>query len=110
VAQEGDEVARDVIRWLGIELGQQVCAVTRQLHFEAEDFEVVQIGSLFKGGPMLAEPMQQQVRQVAPRARFTDLNAPPVVGGVFLGMQMAGVDFRPIRSILIQAARQMYAV
>ncbi len=107
IAAEGDAVARDLIHWLGCELGEQVCAVIRQLDWMNETFEVVQIGSLFAGGPMLVEPMRQTVLRLAPCARFTHLNAPPVVGGVFLGMQMAGADFRPIRERLIAAARQI---
>ena len=108
IAQEGDAVARDLIAWLGRELGEQVRAVIRQLDLMEQDFEVVQIGSLFAGGPMLVEPMQEIVRELAPRARFVPLLAPPVVGGVLLGMQMAGADFRPIRERLIENAREVH--
>ena len=109
IAQQGDPVARDLIHWLGCELGEQVCAVIRQLDLMNEIFEVVQIGSLFAGGPMLVEPMQQTARALAPGARFVDLAAPPVVGGVLLGMQMAGLEFHPIRSHLIEKTRQIYS-
>lgn len=107
IAEEGDVVARKTIHWLGCELGEQVCAVIRQLKLEHEVFEVVQIGSLFKGGPMLIEPMQQTILQLAPDAKFTLLNAPPVVGGVLLGMQIAGFDPRPIRETLIHQTREI---
>jgi N-acetylglucosamine kinase-like BadF-type ATPase len=103
VAAGGDEVAQNLIRWLGGELGEQVCAVIRQLGFESQPFDVVQIGSLFKGGPLLVDPMIETVHRLAPGACFTHLQAPPVVGGVMLGMRQAGVDFRRVRETLIHA-------
>src|SRR5215211_4800485 len=48
VAEEGDEVARDLIRWAGIELGEMANAVIRQLEFENLVFDVVMTGSMFE--------------------------------------------------------------
>lgn len=107
VAEAGDVVAQESIAWLAGELAEMVKCVVRQLHFEDMDFEVVQIGSLFKGGPLITEPMQRAILAYAPRASFVQLNAPPVVGGVMLGMQQAGFDFRPIRTHLIEQAQQI---
>ncbi len=106
VAQAGDPVATEIIRWTGCELGEQICAIIRQLSLEKETFEVVQIGSLFKGGALLVNPMQEFVHRMSPGAQFTHLSAPPVVGGVMLGMQQAGLDFRPLRQAIIAAACQ----
>lgn len=107
VAEAGDAVARDSIAWLANELAEMVKCVVRQLHFENLEFEVVQIGSLFKGGPLLTEPMQQAICAAAPYAHFVPLNAPPVVGGVLLAMQQAGRDFRPVRARLIEQAQTL---
>lgn len=87
-AQAGDEVARQVIEWAGKELGELACAVIRQLDLQYEPVEVVQSGSLFQGGALLSEPMRQIVLQTAPWARMVHLEAPPVVGGVLLGMEI----------------------
>jgi N-acetylglucosamine kinase-like BadF-type ATPase len=89
VAQAGDPVATQVIRWAGQELGSLVVGVARQLDLEAESFEVVMVGSMFDGGPLLLDPLQASVHAIAPGARFVRLAAPPVVGAVLLGMQAA---------------------
>jgi N-acetylglucosamine kinase-like BadF-type ATPase len=91
VAAGGDEVAIEVIRWAGSELGELVNAVTRQLNFETATFDVVMVGTLFNGGPLLIEPLRQTIQPVAPYARLMRLTVPPVVGAVVLGMEQAGL-------------------
>ncbi|MGB8980415.1 MAG: BadF/BadG/BcrA/BcrD ATPase family protein [Anaerolineales bacterium] len=96
VAEEGDRVARDLIRWAGTELGELVNAVTRQLEFQSLDFDVVMTGSMFDGGAMLIDPMRETVHKFAPHARLVRLNAPPVIGAVMLGMEAAGCRATPV--------------
>ena len=91
-----------MIRWAGRELGSLAIGVIRQLGFEALDFEVVQIGSLYNGSPAMSETMLATIHEVAPGANAVRLTAPPVVGGVLLGMEKAGVDYPPLRQTLIQ--------
>jgi N-acetylglucosamine kinase-like BadF-type ATPase len=93
VAAEGDAVALDLIRWAGRELGELANTVIKQLHFENEDFDLVLIGSMFDGGPLLTEEMQNTVYPFAPKAQFIRAEEPPVVGGLMLGMDSAGVKF-----------------
>ncbi len=102
VAAEGDAVAQDIIRWAGRELGSLAIGVIRQLNFEALDVEIVQIGSLYNGSPVMGETMLATIREVAPRARAVRLTVPPVVGGVLLGMEQAGVDYPALRKTLIE--------
>ena len=102
VAAEGDVVAQEVIHWAGRELGSLACGVIRQLGFEALDVEIVQIGSLYKGSPAMNETMLATIREVAPGARAVRLAAPPVIGGVLLGMEQAGVNYPPLRQTLIE--------
>jgi N-acetylglucosamine kinase-like BadF-type ATPase len=90
VAEEGDQVARDLIHWAGCELGEMANAVIRQLEFENLAFDVVMTGSMFEGGPMLIEPMHETIHKLAPKARFVRLKAPPVLGAVMLGMEASG--------------------
>ncbi len=104
VAAEGDAVAQDIIRWAGRELGSLAIGVIRQLGFEQLDFEVVQIGSLYNGSPVLGETMMATIHEVAPGARAIRLTVPPVVGGVLLGMEQAGVNYPPLRATLVKAA------
>ena len=87
VAEEGDEAARDLIWWAGTELGEMANAVIRQLEFENLTFDVVMTGSMFEGGTMLIEPMQETIHKLAPKARLVRLRVPPVIGAVMLGME-----------------------
>jgi len=107
VAREGDEVARECIRWEGRELGKLAIAVIRQLEFEQLEFEVILTGSLYKGSPLIQEAMGETIYQVAPGAILTPLNAPPVVGGVLLGMEQAGLNHGDVRQNLIENANRL---
>ncbi len=102
VAEDGDAVARQTIAWAGRELAGSAIGVIRRLEFEELDFEVVMAGSIFKGGPLLLNPLKENIHTVAPRARFHHLEAPPVVGAVLLGMEQAGIDFAAVRETLIE--------
>jgi N-acetylglucosamine kinase-like BadF-type ATPase len=95
VAEEGDQVARDLICWAGTELGEMANAVIRQLEFENLAFDVVMTGSMFEGGPALIEPMRETIHKLAPKARLVRLRVPPVIGAVILGMEAAGIRATP---------------
>ncbi len=107
VAAEGDAVAQEVIRWAGRELGSMAIGVIRQLGIEQMDFEVVLIGSMFKGGPALTDALAETVHALAPGARLVRLAAPPVVGGVLLAMQQAGLDTAALRRTLLDSACEL---
>ena len=87
VAKKGDQVARQTISWAGRELACSAIGVIRRLEFEHTAFEVVLVGSIFKGGPLLLDPMKKKIHKVAPGARFVHLTVPPVVGAVLLAME-----------------------
>jgi len=102
VASQGDPVAYSIIQWAGSELGHTAVAVIRQLGIQKQEFEVVLVGSIYEMGEMLISPMRQVITSEAPHARLVRLSAPPVVGGVLLAMQQAGLDPTPIRDRLVQ--------
>ena len=91
-AAQGDVVAHDLICWTGHQLGELANGVIRQLGFAGLEFDVVQVGSLYDGSPLLAEALGETVHTLAPRARFIRLKVPPVVGAVLLGMEQAGLQ------------------
>jgi N-acetylglucosamine kinase-like BadF-type ATPase len=105
VASEGDTVAREAIEWAGRELGSLATGVIRQLGFEALAFDVVLVGSLYDGGPLLTEAVRRTVQAIAPEARLVRLAARPVVGGVLLGMEQAGLDGHAARPQLIETCQ-----
>lgn len=108
-AAAGDAVARKVIRWAGRELGGLACGIIRQLGLEAEAFEVVQAGSTYKGSPLLTDAMRRTIHAVAPRARLVRLQAPPVVGGVLLGMEQARLSPASLRANVIASTQAFLA-
>ena len=89
-AAAGDPVALDLVRWAGDELGKLANGVIRQLGFQKLEFEVVLVGSMYDGNPLLIETMRNTIHSIAPRAKLVRLNVPPVVGAVLLGMEQAG--------------------
>ena len=91
-AAAGDAVALELVRWAGRELGELARAVIRQLKFEELAFEVVLVGSMYEGSPLLIETMRQTVQALAPAARLVRLATPPVVGAVLLGMEQVGMQ------------------
>src|SRR5215216_5939399 len=95
VAEEGDEVASDLLRWAGNELGEMANAVIRQLEFENLAFDVVMTGSMFEVGAMLIEPMRETIQKLASKARFVRLSLPPVIGAVMLGLEANSVSVTP---------------
>lgn len=103
-AEEGDPVANQIILDMTAVLGDMALGVIRQLNFAALEFEVVLVGSLYKAGQLMIDPLQRLIQGEAPKARFVPLQAPPVVGGVLLGMEKAGLDIRSVRPALVQSA------
>ena len=88
IAAQGDPEALKVIEWAGSELGQMACGVIRQLGLENDPVELVLVGSLYNGHPLMAETLRETVLKVASGAQIVRLTTPPVVGGVLLGMEL----------------------
>lgn len=108
-AEAGDPVALGVVRWAAAELASLANGVIRQLALEDETFDVVLVGSMYNGGPLLLEPMRAVVQAIAPGARFVRLAVPPVVGAALLGMEAAGLDARALRPDLIASTQNLMA-
>jgi len=106
-AHEGDEQALNVMRWAGYELAQIAIGVINQLDLQNEVFEVVLIGSLHGGHPLLDETLENTILAVAPRAKLFRLNAPPVVGAVLLAMEQAGQNRYAVRDELIRTTNEL---
>ena len=107
VATQGDPEAIHVMRWAGEILGQMACGVIHQLKLEDDQFEVVLIGSLHDGHPMMTQSLDETIHTVAPGARLVRPTTPPVTGAVLLGMEIAGFIPTPtIRQTLAASAQQ----
>jgi N-acetylglucosamine kinase-like BadF-type ATPase len=90
-AADGDQVALDLVLWAGRELGDLAVGVIRQLELADDVFEVILAGSFWKGSPLLIREFVSVVEKIAPGAKIERLNGPPVIGGVCIGMEAAGL-------------------
>jgi len=92
IAQRGDAVARELYERGGAELGRQIAVVIRETGLQhAEDpFPVGLIGSAFKAGPLLVDPLAAIVREAAPRARLSVVEMAPVGGSLLLAARACG--------------------
>ncbi len=107
-AEAGDEVARELIHWAGLQLGNMATGVIRQLGFESLEFDVILVGSMYDGGAILIEPMADSIHLVAPLARLIRLNTLPAVGGVLLGMDKVGKRMPRVHARLIETTRELF--
>ena len=89
VANSGDEVALELVRWAGRELGELANSVIRQLDIAALALDVVLSGSFFKGSPLMQQIMADTIHAVAPRANLIRLRTDPVIGAALLGREAA---------------------
>jgi len=87
-AEQGDAAAQEIIHWAGRELGGLACAILHQIEAEHEPVEVILAGSVYKAGESIIAPLRETVLETAPQAKFIRLEAPPVVGGVLMGMDL----------------------
>jgi len=107
VAHHGDPQALDVMRWAGTELGGMAIGVANQLDLKDEPFDVVLIGSIFDGHPLISKTIRKTICREKPGARLIRLRLPPVVGGLLLGMESSGLDFHARRQHLITSTNRL---
>lgn len=107
LAQEGDGVAAGIVQWAARELADLAIGVIRQIDLQDEEFDVVLVGSVWKAGELLIAPVRQAIQAFAPGAALVRLPAGPVVGGVVLGMQQAGLNGTTLRPRLVESACRM---
>ncbi len=102
VADAGDEVAQELIRWAGYELGELAKAVIRQLDVAEDEVDIVLAGSFYKGSPIIQEKMAENIHTLAPKANLIRLETSPVVGATLLGMEAGGIDAPLLRRVLTE--------
>jgi hypothetical protein len=71
---------------------------------------VVALGSLFKGSSLLLKTVGESIGKIAPSARLVRLTAPPVVGGVLLGMEKVEIKYSStLRETLLDSTNELLA-
>src|SRR5687767_14267851 len=76
-AQEGDQVAVEILKDAGYELGLAACAVIEKLKLKDRKVPIGCVGSVFLAGHLLTGPMLEKVRECAPKAFLTEPEMPP---------------------------------
>jgi len=91
LAEQGDAVARELYRRGAEQLAGQVAVVARETGLaQADSFPLGLIGSVFKAGPLFAEPLAAAVRESAPGAEVAIVEMAPVGGSLQLALRACG--------------------
>lgn len=81
-AQDGDLVAKGILRDAAVELAKAATAVIEQLRMEGDSFQVAYVGGVFEAGELILAPLREEILKVAPNARIEPPIDPPVIGAV----------------------------
>ena len=87
-AIEGDRVAREILFEGGRELGMAANAVIHQLKLERKKFSIAKIGSIFRAGELITDPLLKTIHETAPKAYLTEPLLPPAVAAAHLAFEM----------------------
>jgi N-acetylglucosamine kinase-like BadF-type ATPase len=91
LAEQGDTVARELYRRGAELLAGQVAVVARETGLvRVDSFPLGLIGSVFKAGPLFAEPLAAAVRASAPGAQVAIVEMAPVGGSLQLALRACG--------------------
>jgi N-acetylglucosamine kinase-like BadF-type ATPase len=86
-AQAGDAVARGILTEAGRELGRLAVSVIDKLNLQGTEFLIACVGSVFRSGEIVLEPLRQAVLAVAPRAEIGPALHSPAIGAARLAQR-----------------------
>lgn len=95
-AEEGDEVAREILARAGRTLAETAIVAIKKLGREDAPPPVYPAGGVFRAGKWILEPFVHSLRQSIPQVEVRTPAFPPVAGAVFLAM-------KPLKIALTQA-------
>lgn len=84
-ANQGDKVAKGILKEAGKELAQMAIAVIEKLKFKKE-FPIVLIGGMFKSKIVFAE-VKKEIKKFVPKVQFIRPKKEPVVGAIKLALE-----------------------
>ncbi len=88
-AQEGDDIAREILARGGSELAECILAIARRLKMTDSAFPVAYVGGAFHAGELLLSPMRLRLQRDAPGATLVPPLHPPVEGAAMMAMRAA---------------------
>ena len=86
-AIEGDNIAVEIVRDAGRELGSAAVAVLKRLGLEKQKVPIGCVGSIFKAGEILTKPMIEIINATAPKAYLIEPLMPPSHAGALMAMR-----------------------
>ncbi|CAN5269643.1 BadF/BadG/BcrA/BcrD ATPase family protein [soil metagenome] len=88
-AQDGDKIAVEILEDAGHELGIAAAAVLKKLNLEKRKVPIGCVGSVFKAGELLTEPMTEIILKVAPKAYLIEPLMAPSHAAALMALEMA---------------------
>lgn len=70
-AKENDKISIEILKEAGFELGLAAYAVIKKLKLQKKAFPIGYVGSIFKAGNLITEPLLETVHKIAPKAFLT---------------------------------------
>jgi N-acetylglucosamine kinase len=88
-AQQGDQVAQDILAYAGQELATAASAIIRGLKMQEDQFDIGLAGGVFRAGGQLVETISHLTQAVAPRSRVVMPRFEPAVGALLLSLKQS---------------------
>lgn len=86
-AAQGDEIALEILRRAGRDLGEQAVAIIRILGMERSEFPVIMVGGVFKSGHAVLDPFRESIQRAAPGATIRLPLQQPQIGAAILALR-----------------------
>jgi N-acetylglucosamine kinase-like BadF-type ATPase len=86
-AQDGDEVAREILREGGAELGKAAVSVIHQLKLDHERFQVAFVGGVFAAGELVTRSLRAQLTKNAAKAFIDNPSFSPTVAAARMAQE-----------------------
>ncbi len=83
-ADEGDQVAQDILRQAASDIANDIEAIVTQLDMEKDSFPIGIVGSVFKSTTWVLDPLRIAVKRIAPQARLESPRHSPEVGAAIV--------------------------
>ncbi len=86
-ARDGDEVAQEILKEAGKELGKAAVTVVRKLKMEHERFQVAFVGGVFAAGELVTEPLREQIKRHAKSAFIDNPSFSPTIAAARMAQE-----------------------
>lgn len=83
-AEEGDEVAANLLEEAAVQLAETAWAVIRKLEMQEDRFPLAVSGGVFKSSPLIRNRFLERITRQAPQAEPVEPKHPPELGAILL--------------------------